>query len=306
VISVILCSHNSRPDYLAETIGGLRSQQLPISEWELIVMDNASDAPIAENLDLSWHPAARCVREEKLGLTLARVRGINESHGELLVFVDDDNVLDPDYLEIVHRIAGDYPFLGAWGGQSSARFDVEPPEWTRRLWGSLVIRELSRDSWSNMYHLHDTLPAGAGLCVRRSAAGRYVKLHENGERDVLLDRAGRELLSGGDTDLVCCSMDLGLGSGTFADLKLAHLIPASRLSESYLLALVEGIAYSAVILRSFRPWAYPHLPDRGIVGKLADLARVLRMGRRERMIQGAARRGSQRAERDLSRRQRGS
>ena len=42
---------------------------------------------------------------ERLGLTPARLRGIRESRGELLVFVDDDNVLERDYLEVALALA---------------------------------------------------------------------------------------------------------------------------------------------------------------------------------------------------------
>ena len=66
-------------------------------------MDNRSDEPLADRIDLSWHPDAHIVREDTLGLTPARLRGIRESKGDLLVFVDDDNVLDVDFLEVALR-----------------------------------------------------------------------------------------------------------------------------------------------------------------------------------------------------------
>ena len=53
-----------------------------------------------------------CCMNRRFGLTYARLRGIKEASGDLLVFVDDDNVLDPDYLETVQRVAEEKPFLG--------------------------------------------------------------------------------------------------------------------------------------------------------------------------------------------------
>src|SRR5277367_5769846 len=97
-ISVIVCTHNPRADYLRRTLDALREQNFPLNKWELLLIDNASEKPLAEVYDLSWHPQGRHVRELELGLTAARVRGIRESNGGLLVFVDDDNVLAPDYL----------------------------------------------------------------------------------------------------------------------------------------------------------------------------------------------------------------
>ena len=98
-ISVILCTHNPRKDYLRRVLAGLRAQTLPLHQWELLLVDNASAASLAGRFDLSWHPNARHVREEELGLTPARLRGIREASGAILVFVDDDTVLAPDYLE---------------------------------------------------------------------------------------------------------------------------------------------------------------------------------------------------------------
>jgi glycosyltransferase involved in cell wall biosynthesis len=97
-VSVIVCTHNPRQEYLTRVLAALRVQTLPTAGWELLVIDNASKEPVAGRFDLSWHPHGRHVREDELGLTPARLRWIAEARAELLVFVDDDNVLDPDYL----------------------------------------------------------------------------------------------------------------------------------------------------------------------------------------------------------------
>ena len=98
-ISVIICSHNPRAPYLRRVLDALRAQTLPAKDWELLLIDNASGEPLAGQFDLAWQPNARHVRENKIGLTPARLRGIAESKGDLLVFVDDDNVLRADYLQ---------------------------------------------------------------------------------------------------------------------------------------------------------------------------------------------------------------
>src|SRR4029453_11688875 len=114
-LSVLICAHDPRMDYLARVLQGLKEQDLPCSEWELLLIDNASRVPLAGSCDLSWHSNARCILETEVGLTPARLRGIKESKGELLVFVDDDNVLAPDYLAESEAISERYVFLGAWG-----------------------------------------------------------------------------------------------------------------------------------------------------------------------------------------------
>jgi glycosyltransferase involved in cell wall biosynthesis len=105
-VSVILCTHNPRHDYLCRVLASLREQTLPAEQWEFLVVDNRSNQRLAEIWDISWHPRGRHIREDELGLTAARLRGIQESSGSLLVFVDDDNVLAPDFLDQAKAISG--------------------------------------------------------------------------------------------------------------------------------------------------------------------------------------------------------
>ena len=252
MLSVILCTHNPRSDYFRRSLDSLRRQTLSVNRWRLLVIDNGSDKPIADRIDLSWHPCAIVVREECLGLTPARLRGIRESSGDLLVFVDDDNVLDPDFLQVAQSTVYEKPFLGSWSGQCRPEFETPPPGWTRPYWGNLVIREFERDIWSNLPRLPESMPCGAGLCVRREVALHYVDLHESGKRSFQFDRKGKSLLSGGDNDLAACACDLGLGVGLIASLKLTHLISHERLTEDYLVRLCEGIFCSAVVLDHLR------------------------------------------------------
>lgn len=291
-LSVVICTHNPRSDYFGRTLEALRSQSLPHERWELVVIDNRSDQPVAGRIDFRWHEGARVVREEKLGLTPARLRGIREAAGDLLVFVDDDNVLDPDYLETALRIAEDRPYLGSWSGQCRPGFEESPPEWTRRYWGNLVIREFDHDKWSNLPRLAETMPCGAGLCVRREVAQHYLHLNETGRRAVQFDRTGTSLLSGGDNDLAACACDLGLGVGLISALRLTHLIPPVRLTEDYLARLAEGISFSSVLLDHERGIQNQ---SRGLPGRMIDFLRTIRLGQPHRRIVKAAYRGRDRA-----------
>ena len=297
MLSVIICTHNPRSDYFGRCLEGLRTQSLPRNAWELILVDNRSDESLAHRVDVSWHPSARIVREETLGLTPARLRGIHEAAGDLLVFVDDDNVLDSDYLEQAVRIAKERPFLGAWSGQCRGAFEVSPPEWTRRYWGNLVIREFQRDVWSNLPRLPESMPCGAGLCVRHEVADHYFRLHEQGKRSFQFDRTATSLLSGGDNDLAACACAIGLGVGLIAKLKLTHLIPPQRLTESYLIRLSEGIHFSSTLLDA--EWGKAALP-RSVLGRVVDLLRTLRLKAPHRQILQASYRGRDQAVRFFS------
>lgn len=273
-------------------MGGLRAQTLPADQWEFLLIDNASESGHAPNADLGWHPTARVICEEKLGLTPARLCGIRQAKGDLLVFVDDDNILDPDFLTLALKIAQERPYLGSWSGQCRGRFDEEPPEWTRRYWGSLAVREFTEDRWSNLPRLADTMPCGAGMCVRHEVAMHYLKLNESGQRGFQFDRTGDSLVSGGDNDLAACACDLGLGVGLMTNLKLQHLIPPARLKADYLSRLAEGIHFSSALLDHTRG-----LPvvARSRGRRLLDGIRLQMTAQPHRSIQSAVIRGFDRA-----------
>ena len=69
MISVILCSYNPRWDYLQRCLVALRAQTMALHCWELLIIDNRSQVPLADRVELSWHPDARVIREQVLGLT---------------------------------------------------------------------------------------------------------------------------------------------------------------------------------------------------------------------------------------------
>ena len=161
-VSVILCTHNPRADYLSATLESLQLQSLVRASWELLVIDNASESWLAPRLDLGWHPQARVIREETIGLVHARRRGITESRGHLLVFVDDDNVLAPRYLQSAIALSQMHPEIGAFGGQIVPRFEATPPAWTEKYWPMLAIRSFESDRWSNVHDDFAALPCGAG------------------------------------------------------------------------------------------------------------------------------------------------
>ena len=73
-----------------------------------------------------------------------------------------------------------------------AWFEEPPPEWTRRYWGNLVIREFDKDVWSNLPRLPQSMPCGAGLCVRREVALHYLDLARIGKAFISV-RSQREV-----------------------------------------------------------------------------------------------------------------
>jgi glycosyltransferase involved in cell wall biosynthesis len=246
-VSIVICAHNPRPAALRRVLCGLRHQTLPKACFEIILVDNASREPLADRFDLSWHPNGRHVREPQLGLAAARRCGMREASSAILLFVDDDNVLAPDYLETGLRIGQEFSQLGTWGsGATRPEYESPPAERLTPLLPLLALRDVKEPHWTNVFQ-NEACPWGAGLFLRRSVADAYQALSRD-DRLPLSDRMGAALSSGGDAELSFVACGLGLGMGIFPSLRLVHLIPKERVAAAYLMRLHEAIALSTRLM----------------------------------------------------------
>lgn len=265
-LSVVIPTHNPHRGRLDRTLGGLRAQTLATADWELLVVDNAS-VPALEGSALTAGPSnLRLVREPQLGLTAARRCGLRAASGEFVVFVDDDNVLAPDYLERVLEIFAREPQLGAAGGRSVPAFEAPPPAWVREFDDLLACRDLGEREMIATRRGPDSpdrdryplcAPIGAGMAVRRAAIASWLAADD----ESLSDRRGNELSSSGDNDIALSILRGGWSVGYFPSLRLTHLIPSARTQRDYLARLNRGIARSwmqVLAKHGVNPW--PPMP----------------------------------------------
>lgn len=298
-VSVVIPAYFPPPEQIGPTLAALRAQTLPLAEWELVVVDNRTVPPLAPDL-VAWHPAGRVLREEKPGTTAARLAGVAATSGEIVVLVDQDNVLAPDFLATAQRIATEHPRLGTWGaGVITPRYErpeLAPPPSLHSL---LTLRRADRDLWSNDPDHHDSTPWGAGFCARRAVVEAYAEAVRADERRGSLDLCGERRLAGGDTDIAYVGCGLGWSKGVFVALQLEHIIPAARCAESYLCNYAEDRGYSDILHHLVLRGELPKLRS----GPLEALRRFLH-GRKlsplERAVQRATARGRARALKELS------
>lgn len=110
---MIVPVYNDR-DVLPTCLEALARQTLPTSEFEVLVVDNASTEPLG---DLSARfPMVRFESESKPGSYAARNRGISASRGEMIAFTDADCIPRADWLEHGVRRLEANRTLGLVGG----------------------------------------------------------------------------------------------------------------------------------------------------------------------------------------------
>jgi glycosyltransferase involved in cell wall biosynthesis len=261
-LSVIVPTHNPNAARLAATLAGLQAQSLNPADWELIVIDNGSNPAVElRNLPTQAPPHTRVVRETQIGLSSARARGFSKAKGDLIVLVDDDNVLAPNYLAQCRLFIEQHKEVGCVGGKSLPSFETEPQPWAREFFGLLALRDLGDavliSAVSPAHPLREYprfAPIGAGMCLRREAALHWLK---SPTRIALSDRKGGELSSSGDNDIVLCTLEAGWQCAYDPALSLRHLIPSSRLKPEYLCRLNLGIQKTwmqVLRMHSVNPW----------------------------------------------------
>ena len=250
-ISVILCTYNPRRDLLQRTLAAIDAQSLPKDQIELIVVDNNSAAPLT---DQDINPAgilqARLVREPRQGLAFARQLGIRESRADLIVFVDDDNILAPDYLQRALPISADNPNIGAFSGIARGLYEVGHISRSKKpLLPFLGIRDDGASPiTSNVDRWGPWEPIGAGMVVRKTVAQLYCQILDSNPFAQKLDRSGDDILSGSDSLLARCAYRLNLACSYQPSLILDHFIKAARLETRYLRRLLVGHGRSYVLL----------------------------------------------------------
>jgi hypothetical protein len=257
-ICVIIRTLNPHRPTLARVLEGLRRQTFPLAQTELLIVDNASEPPLdAAALGLDWHPRAQVVREPIRGKIMAQRTGICAASAEcdLLLLVDDDNVLRADYLETGARLAGEFAQLGAWGsGSIRLEFEQPPPAAVGNLTRVLTTWEYPYAAWSSLRDLRAySVPAGAGMFVRRNVAQRWVEILDGSPmRRALWLNEDPPILFSEDTDLALTAPDMGLGTGIFPALHIDHLVRAGKVTPERLLRLIENQQCAEMIIQAVR------------------------------------------------------
>jgi glycosyltransferase involved in cell wall biosynthesis len=238
-VSIVVCCHNSA-HLLPDTLAKLSDQKFS-SEMccEVIVVDNASTDATVKVARESW-PAncaidLRIVQEPELGLSNARLRGISEAQYSLICFVDDDNRLAQNWVEIASNVMTQNPKIGACGGQVEAECEITAPDWFKDFQSYYAVgRQAERGG-----DITDTRGYlwGAGLCLRRCA---WNELQEQGFNFLLSGRKGGMLTAGEDAELCYALRLAGWRLWYEPDLKMHHFMTPDRLNWSYLRRVSRG------------------------------------------------------------------
>ncbi len=223
-VTVAICTWN-RAAFLRQTLAGIARQDWPADRLEVLVIDNNStdDTKSAVGGFTTGPRAPRHVFETRQGLDHARNRGLAESSGDIIIFADDDILMEPDWVRQMAApfIADTAQRIGCVGGEVVPVFPDGLPDWVREWHAPLALRADAGPVPPRQS------PMGANLAFRKSIFAR------TGPFATGLDRQGKNLFGGGDAEMVRRVRAAGF-EVWFAPLaKVLHQMPASRTTFRY-------------------------------------------------------------------------
>ena len=239
--SVVICTHNRSRRLLPSCLSVLEDQT-GAPQFEVVVVDNGStdDTPqIIAELGQRFPEQFRAVHEPTLGLSVARNRGIMESRGRIIAFLDDDARAHPGWLAEITRSILD---LGAdaVGGPIRPWMNEHFPEW---FCGSLLSYLTVWDLGDDPLQLTDSeLPRGTNMAFEREALLQVGSFSEE------LGRRGIRLQSCEETEVF---LQLQQKNKRILYQPLAivdHEIPSHRLTYKFLKRRFWAQGHSEAIL----------------------------------------------------------
>lgn len=180
LVSVLIPCHNAAP-WLAETLESALAQTWP--NLEVILVDDGSTDDSLTVAHRFKQPNLRIIAQANQGAAAARNRALESAQGEVIQFLDADDLLAPDKIERQMALLQQHPgclIAGAW-----ARFRHQPQEATftpEPLWQDMAPVDWLVCAWSGHWMMHP-----AAWLVPRSliqAAGPWneaLSLNDDGE-----------------------------------------------------------------------------------------------------------------------------
>jgi glycosyltransferase involved in cell wall biosynthesis len=251
--TVAICTFNGAKRIEA-VLAALVRQTVDVNDWEVVVIDNAStdctgaiaDRLIREKLG----GRGRVVREEQPGLSFARARAAREARGEIICFLDDDNIPAPDFVKNTILAFQEHPQAGALGGKVLPVWESTPSALALAVQDfALAICDRGDKAFQYARNLG---PVGAGLCIRTEVLRKIYQ--DEKTAGGVIGRTGNGCGGGEDLAIAIRVWQLGCESWYEPALVIRHLLPASRMDKKYLLQLYEGIGRGQSAVRKLHDW----------------------------------------------------
>lgn len=228
-LSLIIATYN-RSAALIEALRSVVQQDFPAAEWECIVVNNNSqddtlarfEAFVAEFPSLNL----RIVTESRQGLSHARNRGIEESRGEYIAIIDDDERINEQFISSYVTLFDTYPDAASAGGPIIPEYPAGRPGWMSSYTERPIANPIDLGSCIRLFP-KGRIPGGGNMALRRSIVQRY------GAFDPSLGRTGEKLIGGEESDLFQRLAAAGERCYYVPTAIMWHIIPPRKTTREY-------------------------------------------------------------------------
>ena len=240
-ITVAICTWN-RARLLDLTLSEMRQLRIPDGiEWELLVVNNNctddTDEVIARH---ARHLPLQRLLERKQGHSHARNCAVDAASGELLIWTDDDVLVDPLWLSEYVQVARAHPGAVYFGGTVDPWFETDPPKWIgrhmRELAGPYVICQ----------HGPVVRPLGLSDWVVSASMAFRTEVLRQFRFDPRLGRVQDQLVGGDDCAMLERVKSSGYRGFWVGTARVRHFIPSERLTAAFLWRWYLGAGHTAV------------------------------------------------------------
>ena len=239
-LSLIIATYN-RSAALVEALRSVVRQDFPAAEWECIVVNNNSQDDTLARFEAfaTEHPAInlRIVTETRQGLSHARNRGIDESRGEYIAIIDDDERINEQFISSYVALFDAYPDAASAGGPIIPEYPAGRPVWMSSYTERPIANPIDLGRKIRPFP-KGRIPGGGNMALRRSTVQRY------GAFDPSLGRVGRMLIGGEENDFFERLMRGGETCWYVPGAVMWHIIPPEKLTESYFRRLCYNVGVS--------------------------------------------------------------
>jgi glycosyltransferase involved in cell wall biosynthesis len=238
-LSIIISTYNNAVS-LVRTLDSVIKQDYDKTKWECVVVNNNSTDDTAERVTafINAHPEVniRLVDESEQGLSFARNRGIEESKGQFVAFIDDDETINEGFVSAYIDLFYNHGAFAA-SGALKVRYDSKRPKWMSHYTEKMIANPF--DLGKEIITVTSKItPTGGNMAFNRELFNLY------GNFDTNLGRKGNELFGGEENDMFKRIRDLGERVFYTPHAVAYHHIADRKLSPEYFDRLSYGIGVS--------------------------------------------------------------
>ncbi len=249
-VSVVICCYNSEKR-IVPTLEHLDKQENIDFDWEVLVVDNNSKDATSTIALQQWKNSIvpfKVVKESRPGTRYARETGISSSSFRYVLFCDDDNWLQPQYVSIAYQCIRRDIGIAAVGGMGIIKLETGliAPFWLDAFKNNYGCGPQGKEDGDTTYYKGCLYTAGA--IFDRMWLDR---LQAKGFQSSLTGRDGKTLVAGEDTELTLALNLLGAKLHYSSQLHFQHFMPENRMQWAYLRKLNFSFGRSNFLLSPY-------------------------------------------------------